>query len=159
MTDTKELMENIAPLSIQEIMELIPHRYPFLLVDRVLELIPTKSIKAYKNVTANEAFFQGHFPDQPVMPGVLMIESMAQVCILLALKSQPAHVDLSKKLFVFSGIDNVRFRKQVGPGDRLEIVCENPRNKLALWKMQAKAYVDGQLVVEADLTAAMVDKD
>ncbi len=159
MSNDANTPETITGFNIQKIVEILPHRYPFLLVDRVEEIVPMDYIKAYKNVTMNEAFFQGHFPGQPVMPGVLIIEAMAQAGIILVAKSLGEASDLDNKLYVFSGIDKVRFRRQVVPGDKLEIICSNPRRKLALWKMEAKAYVDGQLVAEADLTAAATDKE
>lgn len=151
--------ENTIQLDLHEIMEILPHRFPFLFIDRVTELVPGQYIKAYKNLTMNESFFQGHFPDRPVMPGVIMLESMAQASIILALKSLESDDPAANKLFVFSGIDNVRFRKPVLPGDKFEIICKEPRKKFALWKMRAEGYVDGVLVVEADLTAAAVDKE
>ncbi len=156
---TDETVKSGQGIDILNIMELIPHRYPFLLIDRIIDFVPGEYIKAYKNVTINESFFQGHFPNQPVMPGVLMLEAMAQTSIVLAMKTlEHQNKDASKKLFVFTGIDKVRFRKQVIPGDKLEIVCNNPKNKLSMWKMHAECYVDGHLVTEADLTAAEIDK-
>ncbi len=159
-TESNKTSENQTStvMNIQDILKTLPHRYPFLLVDRVTEIVPMEYVKAYKNVTFNEPFFQGHFPDQPIMPGVLIIEAMAQVGIILVAKSLAEKADMENTLYVFSGIEKVRFRKPVLPGDKLEIICKNPRNKLALWKMTAEAYVDGKLVASAELTAAGTPK-
>ncbi len=143
-------------MDIARIMSLLPHRYPFLLVDRVVECVPGDHIIAYKNVTINEAFFQGHFPGAPVMPGVLVLEALAQTGGLLALSD--AKEDFSNKLFLFTGLDGVKWRRQVMPGDRLELHCSNIRRKLMLCKMEAKAYVDGKLCCEAQISAAIADR-
>ncbi|MCG8533382.1 MAG: 3-hydroxyacyl-ACP dehydratase FabZ [Desulfovibrionales bacterium] len=152
MTSTeKNLMD------IRQILELLPHRYPFLLVDRVVDYTPLESIEAYKNVTMNEPFFQGHFPGVPVMPGVLIMEALAQAGGLLVLKS--TDMPLEDKLFLFTGMEKVRFRKPVYPGDKLELKCRLIRHKLKLWKMEGKAYVDGVLAAQAEMTAAIMNKE
>jgi 3-hydroxyacyl-[acyl-carrier-protein] dehydratase len=139
-------------------MELLPHRYPFLLVDRVIALEPDKFVTAYKNVTFNEPFFQGHFPGLSVMPGVLIIEALAQTGGFMVLTGQSDEV-VHNSVFLFTGIESVRFRKPVIPGDRLELHCELLRKKMQLWKMRGTARVDGALVAEAELTAAIVPKE
>ena len=141
-------------LKISEIMQLLPHRYPFLLIDRVVEIVPNEAIKAYKNVTFNENFFQGHFPSAPVMPGVLIIEAMAQTGIILVVNSLDKNVSTENMVYLFTGIEKARFRRPVVPGDKLEIECSNLHKKMQLWKMDAKAFVDGQLVAQATLTAS-----
>ena len=138
---------------IGQICELLPHRYPFLLIDRVTELVPGEYIRGYKNVTMNEPFFQGHFPGEPIMPGVLILESMAQLGILFAKKT--AGAELAGKLFVFAGIDGVRFRKSVLPGDRMDIELHLVKRKRVVWKMGGLATVDGKTAVEATLMAAI----
>lgn len=149
----------IQPLTmdIAKIMSLLPHRYPFLLVDRVVECVPGDHIRAYKNVSINEPFFQGHFPGAPVMPGVLILEALAQTGGLLALSGSSTE-EFSNKLFLFTGLDGVKFRRQVVPGDRLELTCCNIRRKLQLCKMDAKAFVDGKLAAEAHISAAIADR-
>ncbi len=142
-------------MDLQKILSILPHRYPFLLVDRVVELVPNSHIKAYKNVTFNEPFFQGHFPDLPIMPGVLILEALAQAGGLLCTANME---DTGSKIFLFTGLDKVKFRKQVVPGDRLDLECSNPRMKLNLCKMEGKAYVDGKLVAEAMISAAIADR-
>ncbi len=142
-------------MDLQKILSILPHRYPFLLVDRVTELVPNSHIKAYKNVTFNEPFFQGHFPDLPIMPGVLILEALAQAGALLCTADME---DTSSKIFLFTGLDKVKFRKQVVPGDRLDLECSNPRRKLNLCKLEAKAYVDGKLVAEALISAAIAER-
>ena len=137
---------------IQKIMEFLPHRYPFLLVDRVIELVPGDKIIALKNVTINEPFFQGHFPGQPVMPGVLIIEAMAQVGGLLAYESSLD--DKHGLLIYFMGMDKVRFRKPVVPGDQLIIEFKILRMRTKVAKMAGTAFVDNQLVAEAELMAS-----
>ncbi|MBB5144746.1 3-hydroxyacyl-ACP dehydratase FabZ [Desulfovibrio intestinalis] len=152
-------MQESAPqtqsMDIQRILRLLPHRYPFLLVDRVVECVTGSHIKAYKNVTFNEPFFQGHFPDAPIMPGVLILEALAQTGGLLATAGMES---LDDKLFLFTGLDGVKFRRQVVPGDRLELECSNLRMKLKLCKMEARAFVDGKLAAEALITAAIGDR-
>ena len=152
-------MQESAPqpqsMDIQRILRLLPHRYPFLLVDRVVECVPGSHIKAYKNVTFNEPFFQGHFPDAPIMPGVLILEALAQAGGLLAVACMGY---LDDKLFLFTGLDGVKFRRQVVPGDRLDLECSNLRLKLKLCKMEARAFVDGKLAAEAQITAAIGDR-
>ena len=143
-------------LDIIEIMKYLPHRYPFLLVDRVIEIEEHKKIVAIKNVTLNEPFFQGHFPGNPVMPGVLVIEAMAQVGGILAFKSVP---DASRKLVYFMGIDNARFRKPVVPGDQLKFVLEVTRQRRNIWGFKAEAFVDDVRVAEADVMATIVDEE
>lgn len=142
---------------IRKIMEHLPHRYPFLLVDRVVQVEPGKSIVALKNVTMNENFFQGHFPGLPVMPGVLIMEALAQAGGIMTLCKFPPE-ERNGKIFLFSSMDKVRFRKPVVPGDQLELRCVMGRNKLRLWKMQSEAYVDGIKVAEGELTAAVSHK-
>ena len=151
-------MSDATPITmdIQRILSILPHRYPFMLVDRVLECVPGSHIRAYKNVTINEPFFQGHFPGAPIMPGVLILEALAQAGALLAVSGMEG--DLSDKLFFFTGLDGVKFRRQVLPGDRLELHCDNIRMKLKLCKMDARAYVDGKLAAEAQITAAIGDR-
>lgn len=152
-------MQDTAPqntgMDIQRILRLLPHRYPFLLVDRVVECVAGSHIRAYKNVTFNEPFFQGHFPGAPIMPGVLILEALAQTGGLLAVAGMDS---LDDKLFLFTGLDGVKFRRQVAPGDRLDLECSNLRMKLRLCKMDARAYVDGKLAAEAQITAAIGDR-
>ncbi len=141
-------------IDIQEIHAILPHRYPFLLVDRVLSFEPGKKIVGLKNVTINEPFFQGHFPGHPIMPGVLIIESMAQIGGLLAYKSAKGK---EGQLVYFLGIDKAKFRRPVLPGDQLHITVEVLRQRPPYWKLKAMAYVEDQLVSEAELKA-MLDK-
>jgi 3-hydroxyacyl-[acyl-carrier-protein] dehydratase len=138
---------------IEDVKEYLPQRYPFLLVDRVLELEPNKYIKAYKNVTTNEEFFIGHFPDKPIMPGVLIIEAMAQVSGVLGFKSQ-GKKPRDGYVYYFVGADGVRFKKPVVPGDQLFLEAEILAVKRGIYKFQCKATVDGQLVSEAVILCA-----
>ncbi len=149
---SQDKLENI---DIQEIMHLLPHRYPFLLVDRVLKVEPSINIHAIKNVTYNEPFFQGHFPGRPIMPGVLLCEALAQAGALLLFLSMP---ELCKKLFLFAGIEKARFRAPVVPGDQLHLHCCDIKNKFTVWKMSAVAKVNGNTVVEASISAALAER-
>ena len=137
-------------MDICEIKSYLPHRYPMLLVDRVLSYEEGKTITAIKNVTVNEEFFNGHFPHKPVMPGVLMIEAMAQTAALLSFKTMGIKPDESSVVY-FVGIDNARFKRPVGPGDQLKMDVEIVRNARGIWKYKAVGSVDGQVAVEADL--------
>lgn len=139
-------------LDIAAIVELIPHRYPFLLVDRVVELDPGERVVGLKNVTMNEAFFQGHFPGKPVMPGVLIVEAMAQTGGILAYSSVP---EAKGKLIYFMGMDKVKFRRPVEPGDQLLMELTLIHKSSRAWKMLGKATVDGKVAVQAELTAAL----
>lgn len=145
-------------MDIRRILACLPHRYPFLLVDRVVSYVPGKSIIAYKNVSFNEPFFQGHFPDLPVMPGVLIMEALAQTGGLMVIADWPPE-KIAGSIFLFSGMDGVKFRQPVRPGDRLDLECSLVRQKLLLWKMSAKAWVDGKLVAQGELSAAMMDRE
>ncbi|AKU91516.1 3-hydroxyacyl-ACP dehydratase FabZ [Vulgatibacter incomptus] len=138
------------------IQEILPHRYPFLLIDRVTELVRGERLVGYKNVTINEDFFNGHFPGNPVMPGVLILEALAQAGALLAYESDP--LDLTKKVIFLAGIDDARLRRPVRPGDKLELHATIARRKGPVWKLSVHAMVDGQRVAEALLTATSVDK-
>jgi 3-hydroxyacyl-[acyl-carrier-protein] dehydratase len=140
---------------IREIMERIPHRYPFLLVDRVLEVVPGKSGKGIKNVTINEPFFTGHFPGAPIMPGVLIVEAMAQLGAMVVL-SVPEN---KGKLAFFAGIDSMRFRRQVVPGDQLYMEVEISRMRGSIGKGSVKALVDGQVAAEGTVMFALGDAD
>ena len=141
-------------VGIREILELLPHRYPFVLVDRVIELEPGKRIVAIKNVTINEPFFAGHFPGRPVMPGVLIIEAMAQAAGLLSFKSP--HLNLEKgSIFYFAGIDHARFKRPVEPGDRLELHAEMLKIVRGVGKFACRATVDGKLAAEGEILAVL----
>ncbi len=140
-------------LDIREIMNRIPHRYPLLLVDRVLELVPGQRVVAVKNVTINEPFFQGHFPGAPVMPGVLIVEAMAQTGAILLLAEVP---DRASSLVYFTGIDEARFRRPVIPGDQLRLTTEVVKLRAKSCKMRARAEVDGVLAAEAQIMSALV---
>lgn len=147
--------EQVLSFDIQEIMKMIPHRYPFLLVDRITECVSGKYSKGYKNVTMNEEFFQGHFPNNPIMPGVLQIEAMAQC-------SAPILLTMDKfknKLALFAGIENARFKGMVKPGDRLDMEIELVKLRGPISKSHGKGFVNGKLVVEADMTFAIVDNE
>jgi len=137
-------------MDIHAILESLPHRYPFLLVDRVLALEPGKDIVALKNVTINEPFFPGHYPHHPVMPGVLIIEAMAQVAALLSFQSMDSKPD-EKSVYYFAGIDNARFKRPVGPGDQIIFKVALTRSMRGVFKFSATAEVDGQLAAEAEL--------
>ncbi|CAH1090623.1 3-hydroxyacyl-ACP dehydratase FabZ [Candidatus Nitrotoga sp. 1052] len=143
-------MSTDTQMDIHEVLEYLPHRYPFLLIDRVLSYEPGKDIVAVKNVTINEPFFSGHFPHYPVMPGVLTIEAMAQAAIILAFKTLDTKPD-DKSVYYFVGIDGARFKKPVIAGDQLILKASFLRNLRGLWKFSATAEVDGQVAAEAQL--------
>ena len=142
------------PLYVEDIKKLIPHRYPFLLVDRVLAYEPGKKITAMKNVTINEPFFVGHFDGYPVMPGVLIVEALAQAAGILAVKTHDGDVRQENALYFFVGIDNCRFKRQVIPGDQLTLEVEMLRVARGIGKFRAVAKVDGEIAAEADLMCA-----
>ncbi len=144
------------PLFYEDIVRILPHRYPFLLVDRIIELEPGKRVVGLKNVTANEPFFQGHFPGNPIMPGVLIVEAMAQVGGILARLSIPESPEsgVGEKVF-FMSIDKVKFRKPVVPGDQLLFELVPLRTGTKIWKMAGKATVEGRVVAEAELMATI----
>jgi 3-hydroxyacyl-[acyl-carrier-protein] dehydratase len=143
-------------LDIKEILDRIPHRYPMLLVDRVLEMVPGKSIKALKNVSINEPFFTGHFPHHPVMPGVLILEAMAQAAAIVSFADETGLKPVDgEAVYYFVGIDGARFRKPVLPGDQLIIEVEAERLGRTICKYQSKAFVDGAVVAEAKLMCAI----
>jgi len=152
-TSTPETEKRVV-YGVTDIMKFLPHRYPFLLVDRILELEPGKRIVGLKNVTINEQFFQGHFPGAPVMPGVLIIEAMAQVAGVMIYGDLP---DKEKKLIYFTGIENAKFRRPVIPGDQLRIEMEFLNRHGKFGKMQGRATVDGKAVAEAALLFAIAD--
>ena len=143
-------------LDINEIQKFLPHRYPFLLIDRVVEMERFKRIVAIKNVTINEGFFQGHFPGKPVMPGVLILESMAQAGGMLLLQEIP---DREKKLLYLASMNNVKFRRPVVPGDQMRVEVNIVTWKGDLCKIEAKAFVDGKLATEAKMMCVMVDRE
>ena len=145
-----------APLDVVEIMKILPHRYPFLLVDRVVEMERRKRIVAIKNVTINEPFFPGHFPGFPIMPGVLLLEALAQAGCILVMVELP---EPTEKLIVFTGVERARFRRPALPGDqvRLEIEVLNWRSRLM--RMEGKAFVDGKLICEGIVTSQMVPRN
>ena len=143
-------------MDINEIQQIIPHRYPMLLIDRVIELDPLKRIVAIKNVTMNEQVFEGHFPGAPVYPGVYIIEAMAQAGAVLLFREVK---DRENKLLFFTGIEEARFRKPVTPGDQLRLEVTVLKYKMGYAKLRAEAYVDGQLVAEAVISSALADKN
>ena len=140
-------------MDVNEIRQYLPHRYPFLLVDRVVELNLNDSIVAYKNVTVNEPFFNGHFPDHPVMPGVLIIEAMAQAAGVLGFKTMDKTPE-DGSIYYFVGSDNARFKRPVVPGDRLQLEAKIIAEKRGIWKFECKATVDGQLACSATIICA-----
>jgi 3-hydroxyacyl-[acyl-carrier-protein] dehydratase len=142
---------------IDKIMEFLPHRYPFLMVDRVIESSQGESLSALKNVSVNEPFFQGHFPNQPIMPGVLILEALAQATGLLAFSSRV--VDHENKIYMLVGIDKARFRGQVVPGDQIILNVSLKRNMRGIGLYECKALVDGRVVAEAEMMCSAQDKE
>lgn len=143
-------------MDIKEIQSIIPHRYPMLLIDRVIELEPLKRIVAIKNVTMNESVFEGHFPGAPVYPGVMIIEAMAQAGAVLLFREVQ---DRENKLLYFTSIEEAKFRRPVVPGDQLRLEVSVIKYKMGYAKLRAEAYVDGQLVTEAIISSALADKN
>lgn len=141
-------------MNVNEIMKLLPHRYPFLLVDRITDLKPGVSATGLKNVTMNEPFFQGHFPGQPIMPGVLIIEAMAQVAGVMAFRS-----GMEGKSVYFMSIDNVKFRRPIVPGDQVIMDIKVLKQRGNVWKFSGSATVEGKVVSEAEFTAMVTDKE
>lgn len=140
-------------MGIDEIKKYLPHRYPFLFIDRVVSFEPGKEIRCIKNVSANEEFFQGHFPDKPVMPGVLILEAMAQAAGILGFKT----VDKTPEdgsIYLFAGVDKVRFKRQVVPGDQLELVARYVKDRRGMWYFDCEALVDGELATAASIVCA-----
>jgi len=141
-------------IEINEILAILPHRYPFLLIDRIVEFEASRSATGVKNVTMNEPFFAGHFPGHPIMPGVLIVEAMAQVGGVLAFKS----ADVKDKVVYFMGIDKARFRRPVVPGDTLRLSLGVKKCRGTIWVFEGEAFVDGDRVAEAELMATIVDR-
>lgn len=142
-------------MDLAEIQKMLPHRYPFLLVDRVVEIVPGQKLLAYKNVSINEPFFTGHFPGHPVMPGVLILESLAQACAILAYKS--ADMDPTREVSYLMAIDGAKFRKPVLPGDRLDLEVTILKHKGPIWKQKGIASVNGVKVAEGEFLATVMD--
>lgn len=140
-------------MDVNEIRQYLPHRYPFLLIDRVVELTVGESIVAYKNITVNEGVFEGHFPNYPVFPGVMILEAMAQACGVLGFKTMEKTPD-DGSIYLYAGIDNVRFKKQVVPGDQMYIEAKKLSDKRGIWKFECVAKVDGQLAASATIMCA-----
>ncbi|MFZ5747821.1 MAG: 3-hydroxyacyl-ACP dehydratase FabZ [Pseudomonadota bacterium] len=155
MTDTVETAASIGPLDVRAVMAALPHRYPMLLVDRVEELIPDRSIAAIKAVTINEGFFQGHFPGRPIMPGVLVVEALAQAAGVLAVES--LGLSGTGKLVYFMSIDGVKFRKPVEPGILLRLEVEFVQKRARVCKFAGRAMIDGELAAECEFTAMIAD--
>lgn len=147
-------------MDVMEIQKILPHRFPFLLVDRITALVPGESVEGYKNVTIGEQIFQGHFPDHPIYPGVMIIEGMAQAGGVLAFQSMDAkgQENTKDKVVYFMSIDNAKFRNPVRPGDQLVYKLSVIKQRGNIWVLDAKAYVDDKLVAEAELKAMIVDK-
>jgi 3-hydroxyacyl-[acyl-carrier-protein] dehydratase len=143
-------------IGIAKILEILPHRYPFVLVDRVSEIIPGERIFGHKMVSANEPWCQGHFPGRPILPGVLIIEALAQIGGILAYASEP--FDTNQSLMYFLGIDKAKFRHSVTPGDRLDLMVEVVHHRSNVWKMRGEATVDGTLCAQGELLASIVDR-
>ena len=146
----------LTSVDINRIMEMIPHRYPMLMIDQVTEMVPDKSAIGIKNVSINEPQFQGHFPNHPIMPGVMLVESMAQTAAVLVVHTLGPEAE--GKLVYFMSIDNARFRKPVVPGDKLFVNVEKLRSRELVWKFNGKVLVNNKLVAEADFTAMVVDR-
>jgi 3-hydroxyacyl-[acyl-carrier-protein] dehydratase len=144
-------------MEFKDILKCLPHRYPFMLIDRVVQLEVEKKIIALKNVSFNEQFFQGHFPDYPVMPGVLIIEAMAQACCLLALKTAESRQGKTDGIYLFASIEDARFKRAVVPGDQLQLDVDLVKGKRDVWKFTGSASVDGHLVCTANLTSVRRD--
>ncbi|MCA8929282.1 MAG: 3-hydroxyacyl-ACP dehydratase FabZ [Alphaproteobacteria bacterium] len=144
------------PVPIERILEMLPHRYPLLLIDRIVEIKLDESAVAIKNISFNEPQFQGHFPSHPVMPGVLLIEAMAQTAAALVVATVGA--DAEGKLVYFMTVDNARFRKPVTPGDQLRIAVEKERNRGNVWKFKGRCLLDGKVAAEANFSAMIVDR-
>ncbi len=145
-------------LNIQDIKLILPHRYPFLLVDKILECVPGQSITAIKNVTYNEPFFQGHFPDIPIMPGVLIVEAMAQAAAMLGVKTMNEEPD-ENAIYYLVGIDKVRFKQTVGPGDQLKLHVNYITVRRNVWKFEATASVDEKFVASAELLTTVMETE
>lgn len=150
-----EAGERLDDIGIEEIMRALPHRYPFLLVDRIVDIVANESATGIKCVTASEPHFQGHFPEKPIMPGVLIIEAMAQTAAVLVIKSQK--INPEGKLVYFMSINEARFRRPVVPGDMLQIEVAKIRHRDKVWKFEGKAKVEGKVVAEAVYTAMVMD--
>ena len=149
-----ETTSEIPTIEVDEIMQMIPHRYPFLLIDRVKDVVFDTSAVGIKNVTVNEPFFQGHFPGHPIMPGVLLVEAMAQTSAVLVIKTTGK---VAGSVVYFMTVDNARFRKPVRPGDQVKLHVEKVRNRGNVWKFKGEARVDGKLMAEAAYSAMIVD--
>lgn len=145
-------------LDINEIQKILPHRYPFLLIDRVTNMVENESIEAYKNVSISDNVFQGHFPGHPIYPGVMIIEGMAQAGGVLAFKSTQNKEDLKNKVVYFMSIDKAKFRQPIRPGDRLEYKISVIKNRGRIWILKGEAFVDNKLACEAELQAMIMDK-
>ena len=154
ITMISKINNNLRVINIDEIMEMIPHRYPFLLIDRVKDIVSGESAIGIKNVTSNEPFFEGHFPNHPIMPGVLIIEAMAQTSAVLVAETMGS--EKNRQIYLMT-IDQARFRKPVLPGDQLELTVWKERNRINVWKFRGEAHVDGNLKAEAIFSAMMIE--
>lgn len=150
----KEGLVDVGAMDIHQVMQHLPHRYPFLLVDKVISCVPGESLSALKNVTINEPFFPGHFPIKPVMPGVLILEALAQATAILTAKSMSDEPD-GETLYYLVGIDNARFKQPVEPGDQLVLKTDLIRNKRSIWKFDAKAFVGDKVVASAEILCSV----
>ncbi len=151
------MTDSVQPgFDIREIQEILPHRYPFALIDRVISYVPGKSLHAIKNITMNEPVFMGHFPGNPIFPGVLLLEAMAQATGLLGFKMMENQVG-KDEIYLFAGIDNARFKRPVTPGDQVNFHVEFEKERRGVWKFKGRAEVDGKIVAVADLMCARRD--